>query len=68
MGLFSRGRQSSRSYPAAGVSVTGGAGRFRRAKTTGARKAGADAEKWERAERQRSQRGGWRVTDWNRDG
>lgn len=30
--------QSTRDYPAAGTSVTGGSGRFHRAKTSGARR------------------------------
>ncbi|MDX3398426.1 hypothetical protein [Streptomyces sp. ME01-18h] len=63
MGLFSRRPQSTRDYPAAGVSVTGDSGRFRRAKTSGARRAGRDAERWEQADRARTKRGGtflWR--------
>ncbi|WP_435279147.1 hypothetical protein [Streptomyces sp. 1222.5] len=47
MGLFSRRAQTSRDYPVAGASFTGRADRFRRAKTTGARKAADAAEKWE---------------------
>lgn len=66
MGLFSRRTQSTRAYPAAGTSVTGDAARFRRAKTTGARKAGRDAERWEEADRARSKRGGTLFTNWNR--
>ncbi|MFJ6061621.1 hypothetical protein ACIQHU_01130 [Streptomyces tendae] len=58
MGWLPRRTQSTRDYPAAGVSVTGDAGRFRRAKTTGARKAGEAAEKWEKADRARMKRGG----------
>lgn len=57
MGLFSRSDKSTRDYPAAGTSATGDAGRFRRAKTSGARQAGADAEKWERADRKRDRQG-----------
>jgi hypothetical protein len=65
MGLFSRRQQaSSRSYPAAGVSVTGSAARFRRSKTRGAREAGAAAEAWEQADRDRDRKGGWRRTTW----
>lgn len=50
MGFFSRG-QSSRSYPAAGASVTGDAGRFFRAKTSGARRADRAGQAWETADR-----------------
>lgn len=66
MGLFSRRtEQSTRTYPAAGISVTGDYGRFRRAKTSGARRAGAEAEAWEQADRARDRRGsGWRITRW----
>ncbi|MGW3191616.1 hypothetical protein ACWDBT_27625 [Streptomyces ardesiacus] len=66
MGWLSRRGQSTRDYPAAGTSVTGNSGRFRRAKTSGARRAGQAAEKWEKADRARSKRGGWFSTDWNR--
>jgi hypothetical protein len=62
---FRRTEQSTRAYPAAGTSVTGDAGRFRRAKTSGARRAGAEAEKWEQQDRARDRRdGGWRITRW----
>lgn len=65
MGWFSRREQtSSRAYPAAGTTVTESASRFRRSKTTGARKAGAAAEQWEQADRARDRRGGWRRTNW----
>lgn len=63
MSWLSRRAQSTRDYPAAGTSVTGDSGRFRRAKTTGARKTGRDAERWEEADRARTRRGGtflWR--------
>ncbi|MFJ3021464.1 hypothetical protein ACIPH4_11000 [Streptomyces tendae] len=63
MGWLSRRAQSTRDYPAAGASVTGDAARFRRAKTTGARRAGRAAERWEEADRARTRRGGtflWR--------
>ncbi|MEV6014711.1 hypothetical protein [Streptomyces sp. NPDC051997] len=53
MKLFGRG-QSTRAYPAAGVSVTGDAGRFRRHKTNGARQAQAEADRWEERDRQRT--------------
>ncbi|MFE1586987.1 hypothetical protein [Streptomyces sp. NPDC059402] len=66
MSWLSRRAQSTRDYPAAGTSVTGDAARFRRAKTSGARKAGRAAEKWEEADRARSKRGGWFSTDWTR--
>ncbi|WP_262058544.1 hypothetical protein [Streptomyces sp. STR69] len=39
--------QSTRDYPAAGTSVTGNAGRFRRAKTAGARQAASEGQDWE---------------------
>lgn len=50
---FRRTEQSTRDYPAAGTSVTGRADRFRRAKTSGARKAGAEAEAWEQQDRRK---------------
>lgn len=66
MAWFSRRTETStRNYPAAGMSVTGDTGRFRRAKTSGARKAGAEAEAWEQRDRarERGQRDGrWRTT------
>ncbi|MDF2710666.1 MAG: hypothetical protein K0R62_6318 [Nonomuraea muscovyensis] len=65
MGWLSRSAKSTRAYPAAGTSVTGDVGRFRRAKTSGARKAGKAAEKWEQADRARDRKGGWRLIDWN---
>ena len=65
MGLFSRA-QSSRAYPVAGLTITGRADRFRRAKTSGAREAGQAAEEWEDRDRARDARGGWRLTNWNR--
>ncbi|GAA3956870.1 hypothetical protein GCM10022384_07490 [Streptomyces marokkonensis] len=58
MGLFSRRTQSTRAYPAAGTSVTGDAGRFRRSKTTGARKAAHDGQAWEDRDRAQDRRGG----------
>lgn len=61
MPLFRRA-ESSRSY--FGVTVTGDAGRFRRAKTTGARKADKAAQEWEKADRKAERRGGWRRTTW----
>jgi hypothetical protein len=65
MAWFRRAETSTRAYPAAGTSVTADAGRFRRAKTSGARQAGAEAEAWEQADRkrERGQRDGrWRTT------
>ncbi|MFC9682706.1 hypothetical protein [Streptomyces sp. NPDC056948] len=59
MGLFSRRAQTTRDYPAAGTSVTGDAGRFRRAKTTGARRAAAQGQAWEDNDRQQDRRGRW---------
>ncbi|GAA2732241.1 hypothetical protein [Streptomyces nogalater] len=52
-----KGAQTSRSYPAAGVTVTGPADRFRRAKTSGARRTAKKAENWETGDRQ--QTGPW---------
>ncbi|MFF8485185.1 hypothetical protein [Streptomyces antibioticus] len=46
-----RRTQSTRDYPAAGTSVTGDAGRFRRAKTAGARRADRKAQKWDAKDR-----------------
>ncbi|MEU5596643.1 hypothetical protein [Streptomyces sp. NPDC020298] len=59
MGLFRRDTQATRSYPAAGVSVTGSVGRFRRAKTSGARRAAAQGQAWEDRDRAQDRRGGW---------
>ncbi|WP_338683904.1 hypothetical protein QD712_25725 [Streptomyces acidiscabies] len=42
-----------------GVSVTGPADRFRRAKTTGAKKADRAAQKWEERDRQQDTKGRW---------
>jgi hypothetical protein len=56
MGFFRRA-ESSRTYY--GVTVTGDADRFRRAKTSGARKASKDAEKWERKDRAQDRSGRW---------
>ncbi|MFD6735894.1 hypothetical protein ACFWDZ_32875 [Micromonospora aurantiaca] len=57
MGLLSRifgsREQTTRYYPATGVSVTGDAGRYRRAKTREARDADRKAEKWEQQHRRR---------------
>jgi hypothetical protein len=63
MGWFSRSEpSSSRQYPAAGVSVTDSASRFRRHKTRGAREAGAAAEAWEQKDRARDRKGDSRHT------
>lgn len=66
MGLFRRAAETTRAYPAAGISVTGRADRFRRAKTTGARQADSDAQDWETQERAREKRGGIWLTRWPR--
>lgn len=68
MGWFSRRTETStRHYPAAGASVTGRADRFRRAKTSGARKAGDEAEAWEQRDRARDRRdGGSIITYWKK--
>ena len=60
MGIFKRTQQTTRSYPAAGTSVTGSAGRFFRAKTSGARAADRQGQAWEDAERQRERNRGRR--------
>ncbi|MFF5842140.1 hypothetical protein ACFY74_11805 [Streptomyces massasporeus] len=60
MGWLSRREQSTaRDYPAAGVTVTGSASRFRRAKTTGARRAAAEGQAWEDRDRQQDRKGRW---------
>lgn len=59
MSLFSRTPKSSRAYPAAGVSVTGDAGRFRRAKTSGAREAARQGQDWEVRDRAQDRKGPW---------
>jgi hypothetical protein len=59
MGLFGRRDQSSRAYPAAGITVSGDPGRFRRAKTSGARQAAAQGEAWETRDRQQDRKGRW---------
>lgn len=51
--------KTTRDYPAAGVSVTGWAGRFRAAKTTGARRAAQQGQDWEARDRANDRRGGW---------
>lgn len=51
MGWPFRREQSTRAYPAAGTSVTGPADRFRRAKTSGARRAARAGQAWEDADR-----------------
>ncbi|MFE6408172.1 hypothetical protein ACFVOR_14700 [Streptomyces sp. NPDC057837] len=60
MSLFSRReRTTARDYPAAGVTVTGSASRFRRAKTTGARRAAAEGQAWEERDRAQDRKGRW---------
>lgn len=61
MGLFRRA-QSTRDYY--GVTVTGDADRFRRAKTSGARRADRKGQAWEDRDRAAERRGGWRRTTW----
>ncbi len=53
MSIFSRTPKTSRDYPAAGISVSGDASRFRRAKTSGARAAARQGQAWEDADRER---------------
>ncbi|MFF8482356.1 hypothetical protein [Streptomyces antibioticus] len=62
MPWFTRRTQSTRDYPTAGASVTADASRFRRAKTTGARRADRKAQDWEDADREqeRQRRGRYR--------
>ncbi|MFF8679515.1 hypothetical protein ACF07F_16550 [Streptomyces sp. NPDC015237] len=59
MAWFSRRAQSTRDYPAAAVTVIGDAGRFRRAKTSGARRAAREGQAWEDRDRANDSRGGW---------
>lgn len=56
MGWPFRRAETTRSYPAAGSSVTGPAARFFRSKTTGARRAGQAAEDWDRQDRDNERR------------
>lgn len=58
MGFFTRGAQTTRHYPAAGTSVTGPAGRFRRSKTSSARRADREGQAWEGRDRAQERRGG----------
>jgi len=51
-----RRAQATRDYPAAAVSVSGPADRFRRAKTTGARNADRAGQAWEDADREQERR------------
>jgi hypothetical protein len=59
MGWPFRSAQSTRAYPAAGTSVTGNAARFRRSKTSGARRADRDGQDWDATDRdaERTRRG-----------
>ncbi|WP_225840324.1 hypothetical protein [Streptomyces sp. NK08204] len=59
MGLFTRRAQTTRAYPAAGITVTGPADRFRRAKTTSARRAATQGQAWEDRDRQQDRKGRW---------
>ncbi|MCX4705669.1 hypothetical protein [Streptomyces sp. NBC_01373] len=59
MSIFSRSPKTSRAYPAAGTSVTGDAGRFRRHKTSGARRADRSGQEWEDRDRAQDRRGTW---------
>lgn len=52
MAWFNRRDQTSRTYPAAGTSVTGSASRFFRSKTSGARAADRTGQAWEDRDRQ----------------
>ena len=54
--------QTPRTYPAAGLTITGARDRFHRSKTAGARTAGHAAQAWEDADRQqeRQRRGPYR--------
>jgi hypothetical protein len=61
-----RRAQTTRAYPAAGLSVTGAANRFFRSKTTGAREADQAAQDWETQERARERQGGTWLTRWTR--
>jgi hypothetical protein len=54
-----RRSQSSRDYPAAGLSVPGRTDRFRRSKTTGARQADRAAQAWENRDRQQERGRRW---------
>ena len=57
--LFRREQSTTRDYPAAGVTVTGSAGRFRRSKTTGARRAAAKGQAWDDRDRAQDRKGRW---------
>lgn len=59
MAWFNRRDQTSRTYPAAGTSITGPASRFLRSKTSGARAAGRAGQAWEDQDRadERARRG-----------
>ncbi|NJP74327.1 hypothetical protein [Streptomyces sp. C1-2] len=59
---MARVSKTSRTY--FGVTVTGDPSRFRRAKTTSARRADRQGQAWEDADRQAERRGGWRRTTW----
>ncbi|MET8978541.1 hypothetical protein ABZX85_23275 [Streptomyces sp. NPDC004539] len=57
MGLFRRREQTTVDYW--GTPVTGDADRFRRAKTTGARKAAREGQAWEDRDRAQDRKGPW---------
>jgi hypothetical protein len=54
-----RRAQSSRTYPAAGTTVTSRADRFRRSKTTGARAADRAGQTWDTEDRAQDRKGRW---------
>jgi hypothetical protein len=60
---FFRRAQSARDYY--GVTVTGDSSRFRRAKSSGARRADRQGQAWEDADRARDRKGD-RLTLWRR--
>ncbi|WP_405956101.1 hypothetical protein [Streptomyces phaeochromogenes] len=56
---MARRAKSARNYPAAGVSVTGWAARFRSHKTSGARDADRQGQDWEDRDRAQDRKGPW---------
>ncbi|GHA28791.1 hypothetical protein GCM10010372_30780 [Streptomyces tauricus] len=63
---MARRDKMTRAYPAAGVSVSGWAGRFHAHKTVGAREADQEGRDWEDRDRAAEKRGGFRITRWGR--
>ncbi|MGW6009688.1 hypothetical protein [Streptomyces sp. NPDC055210] len=63
---MARRDKTTRAYPAADLSVTGLASRFRSHKTTGARDADRQGQAWEDRDRASEKRGGFRITRWGR--